>query len=154
MLGRSGREERGRINEIVGKTLLIAAASGCSPLSLSLCFSRLFVATIFERGKMGDGKSMDARRDAYRTSTSTETPPVSLLTVIPYLEHVRAFTVSIGLPLFLPSSPCKTLWMKYLLSRSHGSIRIDDFLCLNNFNNGCFQKNSLWKEEFAWSNVN
>lgn len=109
MLGRSGREERGRINEIVGKTLLIAAASGCSPLSLSLCFSRLFVATIFERGKMGDGKSMDARRDAYRTSTSTETPPASLLTVIPYLEHVRAFTVSIGLPLFLPSSPCKTL---------------------------------------------
>lgn len=78
-------------------------------LSLFLCFSRLFVATIFERGKMGDGKSMDARRDAYRTSTSTETPPASLLTVIPYLEHVRAFTVSIGLPLFLPSSPCKTL---------------------------------------------
>lgn len=50
MLGRSGREERGRINEIVGKTLLIAAASGCSSLFISLCFSRLF-ATIFERGK-------------------------------------------------------------------------------------------------------
>lgn len=39
MLGRSGREERGRINEIVGKTLLIAAASGCSPLSLSFSVS-------------------------------------------------------------------------------------------------------------------
>lgn len=40
MLGRSGREEKGRINEIVGKTLLIAAASGCSSLSLALSFVR------------------------------------------------------------------------------------------------------------------
>lgn len=71
MLGRSGREERGRINEIVGKTLLIAAASGCSSLSLSLFLS--FVRHDFREREDGEGKSMDARRDAYRTSTRRDT---------------------------------------------------------------------------------
>lgn len=54
MLGRSGREEKGRINEIVGKTLLIAAASGCSSLSLALSFVRHdFRAGRRERKKYG-----------------------------------------------------------------------------------------------------
>lgn len=58
MLGRSGREERGRINEIVGKTLLIAAASGCSSffLSVSLVCSPRF-SREGRRGRKKYGRS-------------------------------------------------------------------------------------------------